>query len=687
MTIIMKNLFTVLLSLILLLFNVSTGSVSSNAKTVSLEYNFAVNERGFAQGDIALTAPEGTYWLYWANDKEALRDYKEITKISFSSSSTQTHKMHERCAIPLGATKLIAINSEKEPDNKNVSSAEAVYDIPDERIFNHSVADRKYRFASYSDVHTDAVKKNYKYDETHWRKALDTVANRNAQFIVMSGDYINNNVNFEGISTAEWRIYQRVLSESSFLNPVYEDIGNHEIRQNPTTEMPDFIRATGLEGDTSSSDKAYFERDINGDHFIFMALEKGFRPSKKQEQFSKEQLDWVEGLLEKYSGDGKNIYIIEHALFYKYGAGDRIDDEPYYSLPLYDPLESTQRFKTMLEKYKDVIFLSGHTHIAFKYQYNFSDNGGTSAQMIHNSSVGGVRHIVDGKLNSDYKEDESEGYIVDVYNDAIIFNGANLYYNIYDPNCCYIVKPSNTFTGVQPAKDYKPDDTVYQLGDVNLDDKVNIIDVSLIQEHIAKMRTLNDTQIKNADVNFDNRIDVSDASAIQKYLVRITKSLNKPNDEKLRQEVSDNLKLYYRYSSYNSYQLLKKAYNYNLDDETLKDLNSKFLKVVDKNNVDKKESMNVYFENTEDWNDVYAYNWGASDKVKAAPGTKLKAVGKSENGKDIYKYTIPDKKYFKLRFTNGSDKTQDIRFYSGNICYYIYDKTTSLKVKGYKYNE
>ncbi len=683
----MKKLITVLLSLILLLFIVVSSSVSSCAESVSIDYRFAKNDKGYAEGDISLTAPEGTYWLYWANEKEALKDYKEIAKLTFSYRSSQTHKMHERCVIPEGASKLIAINCENEPKDKSVSNAEAVYDIPKERMLNHRVSEKKYRFASYSDVHTDAVKKNYKYDEIHWRKALDTAADRNAQFIVMSGDYINNNVNFEGISTAEWRTYQRVLSESNFLNPVYEDIGNHEIRQNPTVEMHDFIKATGLEGDTSSSDKAYFERDINGDHFIFMALEKGFRPSKKQEQFSKEQLDWVEGLLEKYSGDGKNIYIIEHALFYKYGAGDRVDDEPYYSIPLYDPLESTKRFKNMLEKYKGVIFISGHTHIAFKYQYNFSDNGGTSAQMIHNSSVGGVRHIIDGKLNSDYKEDESEGYIVDVYNDAIVFNGANLYYNIYDPNCCYIIKPSNSFSGVHPSNDYKPDDTVYQLGDVNLDDKVNIIDASFIQEHIAKMRTLNDIQIKNADVNFDNKIDVTDASAIQKYLVRIIPALNKPNDENLRKEVSDNLKLFYRYSSYNSYQLLKKAYNYNLDDEILKDLNSKLLNVVDKNNVDKKESMNVYFENTEDWGSVYAYNWGDSGKVKASPGTKLEAVGKSKSGKDIYKYTIPDKKYYKFRFTNGSDKTQDIRFYSGDICYYIYEKTTKLKVKGYKYSK
>lgn len=682
----MKKIINTSLSFILLLTIFLSASISYDASSPIISYNFDSAEKGYAQGEISITAPQGTYWLYWADDDSALDDYKEIKKFEFTYNSTQNHKMYNRTAIPGEATKLILFNSTEEPEDKTVASAEAVYDIPKEKLLKRDSSSRKYRFASYSDVHTDAVKKNYKYDEIHWRKALDTAAARDAQFIVMSGDYINNNVNFEGISTAEWHIYQKVLSESDYNNPVYEGIGNHEIRQNPTTELPEFIKATGLNGDTSSSDKGYFEKDINGDHFIFMELEKGFRPSKKQEQFSKEQLDWLEGLLEEYSGDGRNIYLIEHALFYKYGAGDRIDDEPYYSLPLYDPLESTQRFKSILETYKDVIFLSGHTHIAFEYQYNFSDNNGTSAQMIHNSSVGGVRHIVDGALNSSYKEDESEGYIVDVYNDAVIFNGTNLYYNKYDPNCCYIIKPSYSFTGVQPASDVISYDTIFRTGDANLDGNTNILDVALIQQNVAKIVSFNYSQTKAADVNSDGKVDISDATAIQKFLAHITDSLGKPNDERLLQEISDNLKLYYRYSSYDSYQNLKKAYNYKLSDDVLRSLNSKLLEIVDKDNVDKEESMDVYFENTEGWTDVYAYNWGDSGKVKASPGTKLTAVSKSKDGNDIYKYTIPDKKYYKFRFTNGTDKTQDIRFYSGDICYYIYEITTSLKVRGYKYS-
>lgn len=700
----MKKIISLIFCLIIILSIMLSTLINTNATSKTLDYNFAKSDRGFAEGTISLAASSGTYWLYWADNAKALDGYKEIAKLTFNSPAIMEHKMFERTAIPVGATKLIAIKSTTEPEDKTVVSADDIYEIPAEKRLSFKSSDKRYRFASYSDVHIDSVKKNYKYDEEHWRRALDTAAKRDTEFIVMSGDYINNNVNFEGISPSEWRIYQRVLAESDYCNPVYEAIGNHEIRQDTVSGMSEFINGTGLEGDNSSSSTGYFEKTLHGDHFIFMSLEKGFRPSKKASQFSDAQLNWLEGLLKKYSGDGHNIYIIEHALFYKYGAGDRIDAEPYYSLPLYDPLESTQRFKSLLQEYKDTIFLSGHTHIAFEYQYNFSDNLGTSGQMIHNSSIGGVRHIIDGALNSSYKEDEIEGYIVDVYNDAILFNGANLYYDQYDPNCCYIIKPSKFFTGYNSATEDEVsesteetqteeiDEALFKTGDVNLDGKISISDATQIQHYLARIAKLNAAQYNNADANSDGKVDINDTTTIQKYLANIIPSLgtdkqSQTDREELKKNIKNNLELYYRYSSYDSYQALKKAYRNDADTKTLNNLNLNLLAVVDKSNIDKEESMTVYFENTNDWKEVYAYNWGSDGKVKAMPGTKMTYVEKNAEGKSIYKYTIPDKKYNKFLFTDGTNKTQNITFYSGDICYYIYDSTSSLKVKGYKYSK
>lgn len=436
------KIVSLLMVLVLLISSFGVVTLVANAANGVITYTFTGNnkdDKGYAQGTISLSAPAGTYWLYWADDTKALDGYSEIAKLSVSSSAS--HTMFAQTAIPVNATKVIAINSTSEPATKTVSSAAAVYNIPATKQWGMSESSKKYSFASYSDIHIDYPGSTYAYDDEHWASALDVAAKRGVDFIVTSGDAINNNIDISGIYKKEWQKYSKILADSDYCNPIYEAIGNHELWQDVRTGTKEFIKATGLEGSNNTAEKAYFEKEICGDHFIFMSLEGGFYPDRVEE-FSTEQLNWLEGLLKKYSGDGKNIYIIEHSLFYKYGAGDRTDGNPYYDIPLSDNQASTKRFKALLEQYKDTIFISGHTHISFDAQLNYSTNNNTSGQMVHNSSVAGIRKVVNGGLDRNYKRDESEGYIVDVYDDAIIFNGANLHYNEYNSNCCYVVKTS-----------------------------------------------------------------------------------------------------------------------------------------------------------------------------------------------------------------------------------------------------
>lgn len=453
----MKRALSLLLAFVLAvtLIGAATGSIGAAGETIS--YSFINSAAGYAQGTITLTAPAGTYWLYWADDTQALDGFYPIATLTLTSDGSKSHTMPAQTAIPAGATQIIAIKSNGEPGTRLAAIASARYTVPVSKRLGHTEGERRYRFASYSDVHFDALYRTYKYDETHWAHALQTAADRGVDFIVGSGDYINNNIDYPEPWVDEWRRYQKILAESDYCNPIYEAIGNHELWHDPSQGTKDFIAATGLDGDKTSASNAYFEKNINGDHFIFMSMEGGFNPTEVSE-FSTAQLNWLEGLLQTYSGDGHNIYIIEHSLFDGYGAGDRISPKPYYDIPLSDNYASTGRLKTLLETYKDAIFISGHTHIAFREQYNYSDNNGTSAQMIHNSSVGGVRKVVNNELDRNYLEDETEGYIVDVYNDAILFQGANLYYNRVDPNWCYILKTSQQMRDNpnQPATNAQP---------------------------------------------------------------------------------------------------------------------------------------------------------------------------------------------------------------------------------------
>ena len=58
----------------------------------------------------------------------------------------------------------------------------------------------------------------------------------------------------------------------------------------------------------------------------------------------------------------------------------------------------------------------------------------------------------------------------------------------------------------------------YQMGDVNLDGKVTVVDATEIQKYIAQSVTLNDTQMVVADVDKNGKITVVDATMIQYYI-------------------------------------------------------------------------------------------------------------------------------------------------------------------------
>ena len=57
-------------------------------------------------------------------------------------------------------------------------------------------------------------------------------------------------------------------------------------------------------------------------------------------------------------------------------------------------------------------------------------------------------------------------------------------------------------------------------GDVNLDGKINITDVTLTQKAIAKLVKLNSEQARNADIDTNGVVNIKDATKIQKYIAK-----------------------------------------------------------------------------------------------------------------------------------------------------------------------
>ena len=55
-------------------------------------------------------------------------------------------------------------------------------------------------------------------------------------------------------------------------------------------------------------------------------------------------------------------------------------------------------------------------------------------------------------------------------------------------------------------------------GDVNLDGRISVNDVTAFQRHLAEFEPFNDKQLAAADTNGDGKVSIEDATQLQKYL-------------------------------------------------------------------------------------------------------------------------------------------------------------------------
>lgn len=459
----MKKLLSLILVLVMLL---SVVPFSVSAQTAGLSYTFSgtnADDAGYAEGTITYTAEaDGTYYVYWADDEKALDKYFEIASFTLSAGESGSFKFAPQVAIPADAESVI-VSTQTSCDTATVSGAVAKVDIPDAKKYVDSSSERQYRYAALSDIHIDVQHGTsagyYEYGEAHWENTLKQCVDREVDFIISAGDQVTNAYG----ATLEWLTYQKILAESDYVNPIYEADGNHEPRGSVNAGCDDacaneeYSIATGLDVDSQSivDGKDYYEitEPNTGDHFIFMS-EVNAHPGEN-DNFSTEQLDWLEGLLAKYKGDGKKIFLIQHALLQGYGAGDDVDDPGYQGgirmahAETGEQFPNNQRFKAIIEANKEIIWYSGHTHLDLKEDKNYSSENGASCHMIHIPSACNTTRftrdangykVLGSSTDYTFYDDATQGYFVDVFEGATVLYGTNLYYNKVYPAYTYIIE-------------------------------------------------------------------------------------------------------------------------------------------------------------------------------------------------------------------------------------------------------
>ncbi len=430
----------------------SSEAVSSNLvlevdDIVKVKYTLskqASDNAGYAEGSITIKPKKngtqsGFYLIYFAKDGRPLDGYEPIATAKISGKLVVV-KLPYGMFMPYEATEIVVYESATDTvDNLKNATLVATVKIPESKSLN--LGKSYYSFASVSDVHMNY---NDYGASDKWTKALNFFAQKRVNSVVVSGDMTGDGY------MNEYDAYIKAINNSNFpANKIYEARGNHDSQNNGL-----FLKYTSGNNEIrpfENSPYFYILEKSSGNHkdnlFIFMAQElSSTSNTHAQDNFSDEQMDWLEGLLKQYSDKNTNIYIVEHAVIRNFGPGDRYDGAYVQPLNFSDQFKNNMRFKSILTTYKNVILMTGHTHLSLYDLLNYSDENGAAARMIHNSSVAQPRsYTADGTISYDSEGKTtyakgSEGYIVEVYDSHIVYIGYNLTTGKIIPRACYILE-------------------------------------------------------------------------------------------------------------------------------------------------------------------------------------------------------------------------------------------------------
>lgn len=213
--------------------------------------------------------------------------------------------------------------------------------------------------------------------------------------------------------------YKSVVEEYAKTKPVYAMGGNHETARATGLGNMTFDRLTPYTGKPM-----YYSFEQGNDVFIMLShygQEQSNGSWLSSEFVSVEELQWLYATLE--ANRNKRCFVFNHCFPYD----DRVGDaNRLYGAQNWRTQDGSigEAFINLLKHYKNTILFHGHSHLRLKLQER--------DKMANYSSEVGYRsvHIPSVAVPKDYTGtsdlyvvEESEGYVVDVYENFIVLNG------------------------------------------------------------------------------------------------------------------------------------------------------------------------------------------------------------------------------------------------------------------------
>lgn len=318
------------------------------------------------------------------------------------------------------------------------SNGKKVYNIPLGRLSPPQKA-KLYNFCALADIHL-----TYDTANEDFQRAL-TYAEANCDFTCIAGD-LTENASYE----SQLATFKNIVDTYSPTTPVYAITGNHEHYDGYSDKYLEKYTGHPL----------YYSFTKGNDVFIMVGHYGSYGTSgwKSSDTWSQEELQWLYETLE--ANRNKRCFVFTHVLPHEHGVGN---PNNLYVTAGKPTLWYTndggigQAFISLLRHYKNTILFHGHSHTRFWLQEldskaNYSDADGYRS--VHIPSLSVPRDPNGTKLTDVYAE--SEGYIVDVYDDYIVLNGRDFIDNdadghgigiaIYKVDTTLVEIPAGTFT-------------------------------------------------------------------------------------------------------------------------------------------------------------------------------------------------------------------------------------------------
>lgn len=307
------------------------------------------------------------------------------------------------------------------------SKGEEIITIPLGNLSSAEVGEKLYSFGAISDPH---LQKNTGKDD--FARALTYFSTEErVDFVCVNGDLSQNGTDAD---LAEYKDYVNIYSNGM---PVYAITGNHDTWGGLNVE-------TVISSYTGNP--LYYSFTQGNDVFIMLGIRGEVTP------FANDELQWLYDTLE--ANRSRRCFVFMH-LFPSSGKQETCGNAyAIYNNYCWTHATQTVLFVELMKHYKNVLFFHGHSHLKFELQSadckyaNYTESDGYRS--IHISSLVAPREKWQDGVKELYAE--SEGYVVDVYENHIVLQGRDFVKGEFLPIATYKIDTTlqtveaNTFT-------------------------------------------------------------------------------------------------------------------------------------------------------------------------------------------------------------------------------------------------